>query len=185
MDLGDTDNPIISHYMEDEFGRSITPGIKAVLCRDLYCYWNDLSYSDPNDLHNHKELGLKHKEYFCQTFEEKYPWLCPCKAHWKVDQLWVSYFSIWKLPCNTPDPKMRQLTPTSMSANKATSPAPVGSKCRFEEPENLAEYPSKWHKGKDRDILMEPTTFIHTRPMPRKKVSKKMTQVCLPCICLM
>ena len=128
MDLGDADSPIISRYMEDEFGRSITPGVKAALRRDLYCYWNDLSYSDPNDLRNHGELGLKRKEHFRQTFEEKYPWLRLCEAHWKVDQLWVSYFSTWKRPRNTPDPKMKESTPTSTSADKATSPAPVCDK---------------------------------------------------------
>ena len=35
--------------------------------------------------------------------EEKYPWLRLCEAHWKVDQLWVSYFSTWKRPRTAPN----------------------------------------------------------------------------------
>ena len=95
MNLG-INCPIISLYMEDEFGEPIPPGVKAALRKDLYAYWNDLFYAGSNDLRKYGDLGLDQKNHFRKTFEDKYPWLRLCEAHWKVDQLWISYFSTWK-----------------------------------------------------------------------------------------
>ena len=163
--------PTISLYMEDENGRAIPSGRKIELRKDLYCYWNDLYWAGSTDLRNFGELGLERKEDFRKTFEDRYKWLRLCEGHWKVDQLWVSYFSSWKRPRTSPDRKTKESSPISTTADRATSPPPVNSKRRFEEDETSAEGSSKRQKGKQVD-LMAPTTFHHSRPASRKRVHK-------------
>ena len=179
----DANSPIISIYMVDKHGNAIPDGEKTALRRNLYSYWNELFVTQPGDLRNHGDLSLTRKEHFRRTFEEKAPWLRLCEAHWKVDQLWVSYFSSWKRPRTTPDPKTKEPSPAmSASADKATSPAPeVRSKRRLEEEGDAIEDPSKRHKGKGKDLpdLMAPTPFQHSRPQSRKKAAK-MARVCPP-----
>ena len=91
-------NPIISLYMEDENGQPIPESTKKALCRDLYRYQNDLYSSGSDDLCPYGELGLDRKDHFQNHFKGSYPWLRLCASHWKVDQLWLSYFHTWKKP---------------------------------------------------------------------------------------
>ena len=163
--------PIISLYMEDENGRAIPSGRKIELWKDVYCYWNNLYLAGSTDLWNFGKLGLKRKEDFCKTLKDRYKWLCLCEGHWKVDQLWVSYFSSWKRPCTSPDCKTKELSPISMAADQGTSPPPINSKRRFEEDETSTGGSSKRKKGKEVD-LMAPTTFYHSRPASQKRVQK-------------
>ena len=93
------ESPIISLYMEDENSQPIPKSTKKALRRDLYRYWNNL-YSSSSDNHcPYSKLGLDRKGHFRNHFEGSYPWLHLCVSHWKVDQLWLSYFHTWKKPC--------------------------------------------------------------------------------------
>jgi hypothetical protein len=168
----DLTSPIISLYMEDELGRPIPSGIKYALRKDLYSYWNDLYWAGSSELHNHGALGMERRQHFSQTFEGKFPWLRLCEGHWKVDQLWVGYFSTWKRPRSTPDTQAtEESSPISISAIMATSPPPVTSKRGLEEDKSLSEVASKRHKGYGSD-LMAPTIFHNSRPLPRKVPAK-------------
>jgi hypothetical protein len=172
----DADSPIISLYMEDEDGQPIARGIKGALRKDVYSYWNELFWADSNDLRNHGDLGIKRKEHFRRTFEEMYPWLRLCEGHWKVDQLWMSYFSTWKKPrrSESPDPKSKESTPIDVSSDGPAPPTPAGIKRRLEEHDSqMLEDPSKRQRGDIPSV----TNFHHSRA-PRKKTPVRMAKVC-------
>ena len=116
--------PIISLYMEDKFGEPIPPGVKSALRKDLYTYWNNLFYASSNNLRKYGDLGFDRKNHFHKTFEDKYPWLRLCKAHWKVDQLWISYFSTWKRPHKSPTAKSGGVFPSQYIRHPGNFPYP-------------------------------------------------------------
>ena len=195
------DSPVISLYMEDETSTAISPGVKNTLQGDLFSYWNDI-HETGEVLKKFTELGLKRKDHFRAYLEIKYPWLHLCKAHWKVDHLWINHFRSWKKPRLSPtlepganttpnkeatDPKLLDPIPTSDRAepgtpmNASSSPqAPgIGSKRGREGPDDL-DNPLKRRKGKEREIFT-PTNFHHTHPIPRRFVGK-ITKVSKSCI---
>ena len=135
------DSPILSLFMEDEFGQPVSDEVKEEVRGDLFGYWNDI-YDVGEKLTNYKELGLKRREDFRKTMEGKFPWLRLCEGHWKAKQLWINYFSPWKktrLP-PTPDTKkpspspnnLRGKTPIELSSDdnekpKAQTPIDISS----------------------------------------------------------
>lgn len=173
------DSPIISLYMEDESGQPISAGVKNTLRGDLISYWNEIRASG-EELTNFTDLGLERKDHFRKTFEDKYPWLRLCEAHWKVDHLWINYFGSWKKSRNTPepttvtDPRQQSTDPKRSETLPGPTPAPiqepspetsgasVGSKRGREEPGDLYRT-SKRYKGKDKAIFT-PTKFYNSRP---------------------
>ena len=163
----EVDGPIISLYMEDEHSRLIPESIKKALRRDLYGYWNGLYSSSSDSLRPSSELDLERRDHFRNRFEVSYPWLRLCSGHWKVDQLWLSYFHTWR-KTRTLDPASTESSPSSTAAVKMASPPPIPSKRRLEEEEDSAGDPSKRRKGKAVDT-MAPTAFHHSRPLPRKR----------------
>ena len=153
--------------MEDEHGRPIPESIKKALRKDLYGYWNDLYSAGSDDLRTYGDLGLERKDHFRSCFERSYPWLRLCAGHWKVDQLWRSYFHTWKKP-RTSDPSVREPSPPSTAAVKTIPPPSVPSKRRLEGDEGSADDPSGRGKGKAKDIVA-PTAFHHSRPLLQKR----------------
>ena len=107
------DSPIISVFMEDEFGEPIPEALKSKLRGDLTAYWNDV-HDTGEVLKRWSDLGLRRKDHFRKTFEAKYPWLRLCEANWKVDHLWINYFRTWRK--NHPE-----LGPSPEPANKHTT----------------------------------------------------------------
>jgi hypothetical protein len=194
----DIDSPMISMFMEDRSGNSIPVDTKTALRSDLYAYWNDVYETHPNDLRGYTGVGLQRRDHYRQTFEARYPWLRLCNGHWKVDQLWLSYFYTWKRPRSSTGPNAKESTPTgtsadlnakestptSTSANLATSPPPLASKRRLEEDEDSGDDPSKRHKGKGRYIdskIVSPIGFHHGNISSRKKKAPvKMAKVRSP-----
>ena len=91
----DFDAPILSLFVEDEFGRPLPTEVKEEVRGDLQGYWTDLN-NKGTEPKNYKELGFTIKEDFRKTMEGKYPWLRLGYGHWKVKQLWINYFPSWK-----------------------------------------------------------------------------------------
>ena len=186
-------DPKISLYMEDQYGNPIPPEIKTALRHEVHAYWNDLYWDGSSDLRNYGNVGLRRKDDFRKTFEDRYPWLRLCSGHWKVDQLWMSYFHSWKQPKYprptsdqdtkelTPGENVKELTPDSTTATMATSPPPLGSKRRLEEHEDSTDESYRRQKRKeDNLILMAPTVFHHSRPPAKTKVPLRKAKVRLP-----
>ena len=111
------DSPILSLFMEDEFGQPVSDEVKEEVRGDLFGYWNDL-YDTGKKLTNYKDLGLKRREDFRKTMESKFPWLCLCEGHWKVKQLWINYFSSWKKTRLPPTPDTKKPSP-ALTTSKA------------------------------------------------------------------
>lgn len=169
-------SPTISIFLEDEFGNPIPPGIKKAIRDDVHSYWNECS---PQELGNWSDIGLTTKEAFRTKFEGAYPWLRLCEGHWKVDHMWINYFSKWK---NSYHP-----SPTNILLDSRTSNISVGSKRGHEEPEDSDRDSPKRLKGKEREIppsignlprkwTFTPTRFIHSRA-PRKKALARLGKV--------
>ena len=190
------DSPIISIYMEDESGKPISHGNKLALRGNLFSYWNDVSRSG-EELMNFTDLGLERKEHFRKTFEDMYPWLRLCEGRWKVDHLWINYFSSWKKSRSTPEPNATKDSKRSVAGSKPSGPTTsitkkpvtttdesdlsVGSKRGREEPEE-PENPSKRQKGKEKENVV-PANFHPPRPIPKKKVRAILSKVSRSKVC--
>lgn len=112
-------SPILSLFMEDEFGKPISDGVKDEIRGDLVGYWNDIHESGET-VKNYTDLGFKRREDFRKTMEAKYPWLRLCDGHWKAKQLWINYFTTWKknhLP-PTPAPANPKIESTASRKTK-------------------------------------------------------------------
>jgi hypothetical protein len=175
--------PLISSYMEDQFGNNISEGVKAALRGDLFAYWTGL-HRNREPITNWKDLDLDMKERFRAKFEKAYGWLRLCEGHWKVDHLWINYFGSWKRSRMTPvpdpglDPKNR---PHATAVVTEGSDASTGSKRGHEEPEGASETFSKCrrgpYKGKDKEAF--PLTEFHHTSRKSKKFPAKLAKVCL------
>jgi hypothetical protein len=108
------DSSVLSAFMEDEFGKPISEAVKARVRSDIYSYWTDV-HDSGEKLCNWTDIGLRRKDHYRRTFEERYPWLRLCEASWKVDHLWINHFRGWKK--NHPELK---LTETPEPANPLT-----------------------------------------------------------------
>jgi hypothetical protein len=179
------ESPIISLFMEDEFGNPIPETIKGKLRGDLIAYWNEVHRSGEL-LRNFTETGITRKDDFRKFFEGKYNWLRLCEGRWKVDQLWINYFGTWKknhssLPA-TPEPPaaLEDATPgpndvaSGAGRNPDVSTISTSHKRRLEESETRSEDSVKRHQGMS---AIQPTKFHHSRPQPRKKGSSKIAKV--------
>ena len=190
----DPNLPILSLFMEDEFGNPVSDEVKEEVRGDLYGYWTDVLNDIDNTgevLTRYKDLGFKRKEDFRKTMEGKYPWLRLCEGHWKVRQLWINHFSSWKRvhmpapppPTNPADPN--GVTPIELSSDEGDSDdrepmtpieissdgddSPTGSKRRREE-SNDSESSSKKHKGKGKEVAA--SNFHHPPPQTKKTKAK-------------
>lgn len=162
--------PVMCLWMVDQNGQHISSGIRHSLRQDIFAYWTGID-AGVERLTIFTDTPLARKEDFHQTFEAKYPRLRLCEGHWKVDQLWISYFSSWRRPHSSPTPEKtgpitKGQSPFEMAVEE--SRAPVPAKRKSDDSNSLNEDPSKCFKGKAVDI-MAPTNFHHKRPQPRLK----------------
>ena len=129
----DTDSvsPVLSLFMEDEFGQPVSDDVKKEVRGDIAGYWTDVHNSD-EDLGNWKEIGFKRREDFRKTMEGKYNWLRLCEGHWKTKQLWVNYFPSWKTsnlpPTVTPTPADNETPSPDPDAGEGETPTSTKTK---------------------------------------------------------
>ena len=68
----ETDSPTLTLFMEDEFSHPISEEVKDELHSNTMMYWNGvLEKGEGASLKNYMDLGLKWKEDFCSTMENK------------------------------------------------------------------------------------------------------------------
>ena len=170
--------PILSMFMEDEFGNPISDGVKEEVYDALQSYWIDL-HDSGEPVRGWSETGLRRKDDFQVSMERKFPWLKLCEGHWKAKQLWINYFGKWKRsPSNksspTPDGKtagsgnkptqqLKERTPIEISSDAS---APASSKRDREGDEDHESASSKRHKGKERETALP--NFHPPRPQAKK-----------------
>ena len=177
--IEDVDVPVLSIFMEDEFGNPIPKGIRRALRSDVYAFWIDL---ETPKIEGYLETGLATKESFRKTMEGKYPWLRLCEGHWKVGQVWTNClmsYSRWSKSKDA-DPKVsKKTTPTSteptncdgipvIEIETSDSSASAGSKRGRKDDSD--EQLQKKHKGKE-----VASSFHPARPQrmkPKAKVAK-------------
>jgi hypothetical protein len=87
----DVNSSVLSLFFEDEFGDPVSAGVGEEVRGDLTAYWVDMLMEGEVPVH-YSGLGLKRREDFRKTMEDKYPWLRLCEGHWKVRQLWVNHY---------------------------------------------------------------------------------------------
>ena len=92
---GDPILPILSLFMEDEFGMRVSKGTIKAVYNDVTSFWEDMLTTRvlPKIF---SKTGLNTKEAFRIRMEGKYPWLRLCDGHWKVNHLWINYFTSWR-----------------------------------------------------------------------------------------
>ena len=194
----DLDSPIISMFLEDEFGQPVSHETKKRLFGDLNSYWTGMLDAGHTPKNWTDSLDLKTKNDFRRSFEGQYPFLRLCEGGWKVDQLWINYFRIWRRghpALITPEQTItRKLSPatkkpaTDPYTNEPTPdppifhPSDIGSantSTGFKRSREDQEYPdtSKRHKGKAKEI--PGLTPVHPRPQLRK-ISATFAKVSIP-----
>lgn len=171
----DSNPPILSMFMEDEFGDPISDGVKEEVYDTLQSYWIDV-HDSGEPVRGWSETGLRRKDHFQVSMERKFPWLKLCEGHWKVKQLWINYFGKWKRsPSNKPSPtpdettagsgnkpiQQPKKTPIDISSDLGDALANL-KRGRSDEDRNSAS--SKRHKGKE-SVL---PTFHPPRPQAKK-----------------
>jgi hypothetical protein len=185
----DMTGPTMCLFMEDQNGNHISEGIRNSLRKDLFAYWTGVQRNGEL-LTTHSDTDLDRKEHFRETFETKYSWLRLCEGHWKVDRLWINYFSSWRRSHSPVTPtkidqihREQSLLLTSAVADKPHI-APMGSKRKLEVSGNSNEDPSKRLKlkGKVTVDIMQPTDFHHSKP--KRKPVAKIAKVCNIPFCL-
>ena len=166
----DTASPIFSSFMEDEYGQSISAGIKSAVFDDVKSFWVDMhdSIGSPKSF---SKTGLMTKEKFRNHMEGKYPWLRLCEAHWKVNQLWINYFTMWK-PNPSPKTSPDRDGVHTIEIGTSDSDISIGSKRGREDVVHATA--SKKLKGKQ----VEQPVSRPTHPQP-KKLKAKVAKVSL------
>ena len=82
-------------FLKDENGSIISYRQKEQLYAELQAFWND--NIDPNrPPKNWSSVGATLCNKFCDTIEEKFPFLRLCSWRWKVDVLWKRNYHSWK-----------------------------------------------------------------------------------------
>ena len=67
--------PVLSMFLEDEYGRPIPDDVKAQLLGDMQAYWKDLVCSEQISSLNYSQISYQVREDFHTTMEGKYPFL--------------------------------------------------------------------------------------------------------------
>jgi len=162
-----TDLPTLSLFLEDEFGRPIGRHIKKSLLGDITAFWNEM-ISEGKTPTTFSKASFTTKELFRTLLEGKYPWLRLCEGHWKVNQLWVNYYTQWMSSSKSKPKALTNPDGTPVPVieiESSDSGSSTGSKRRREDITDLA--PSKKHKGKLDDSPPHPI-----RPQPKKSKAK-------------
>ncbi|KAF9786841.1 hypothetical protein BJ322DRAFT_1019419 [Thelephora terrestris] len=142
------DESVLTLFFEDETSVLVSDEVKVQVRGDLLAYWIDMA-NDGERLVAYNCLGLKRREDYRQTMENKYPWLRLCEGHWKVRQIWINY---WK---------------------KDRAPKPTGSKSKGKTPIEIfsdAEIPTV-SKAQEAAIEIMSDTEDPSPASKKKKVS--------------
>jgi hypothetical protein len=178
----ESDPPVLSIFMEDEFGRPISKGVRRSLCSDAAAFWEDMVRAGETPT-TFCKTGLARKEEFRACLEDKYHWLRLCDGHWKVNQLWINYFTGWK---NRRFPK--DGPPVATNKNSKAPAIPDGhdtgpftmidtpdskdsTASKREREDHMDAVSSKRYKGKQSEQTV-------SRPL-QKKLSTKVVKVCM------
>jgi len=172
MEKLDANAPILSMFLEDEFGRPISDDVKAQLLGDMQAYWKDLARS--GQATSYSQAGFQVREEFRKTMEGKYPFLRLCEGHWKVYQMWINYCKLKTSPSPSSSrdnqasnsATLKEETPIDVSADPDDTP--IGLKRRRQDDIDSEALPSKKHKGKEREVI----DFHPPRPKPKKNNAK-------------
>lgn len=167
-----TDLPTLSLFLEDEFGRPIAKNVKKSLLGDITAFWNEM-ISEGKTLTTFSKANFTTKESFRTLLEGKYPWLRLCEGHWKVNQLWVNYYTQRTSTSKSKPKTLPDGTPVPViEIDTSDSGSSTGSKRGREDITVLM--PSKKHKGEQLDN--SPPHPIQLQPKKSKaKVAKVST----------
>ena len=177
----DVNAPVLSMFLEDQFGKLVSEEVKDEVLDALQSYWIDV-HNTGEKIRGWSETGLLRKDDFQTTMERKFPLLRLCEGHWKVRQLWTNYTGKWKRsspskrsPGDSSDTQnKRQETPIEISSDDSDPPANIKRRREGEE----ESQPPKRHKGKEREAV--PSKFHPTRPQPKKKAKLGTVRISLP-----
>ena len=131
----DDNVPVLSMFMEDEFGKPVLADVRDEVYDTIQSYWINI-HDNGGEVHGWTNTGLQRKEDFQDTMERKFPWLKLCEGCWKSKQLWINYFGKSKKgPLNksspVPDNKStksdepKEKTPIEISSDDSDPPANV------------------------------------------------------------
>jgi hypothetical protein len=177
----DSDCPTFSLFMEDEFGSWVSEGMRAAVLNDAASFWLDMiSAGEMPKTFGH--TGLDRKTEFRTRLEDNFPWLRLCEAHWKVNQVWINYFTRWRNSYNDNLKKTKSNAPPIPDSDSdsigvievetSDSDASTGSKRGRSD---IAEMiPSKKHKGKQTE---QPASKYGVRSQARPKPTAKIAKV--------
>ena len=93
----DANRPILSMFMEDQFGTPVPADVRDEVYNTVQSYWIDVC-SEGEEVHGWTTTGLRRKEDFQDMMERKFPWLKLCGGRWKSKQLWINYFCHERAP---------------------------------------------------------------------------------------
>lgn len=125
-----SESPVISLFIEDQEGNGVSEAIKERIRGDLSGHWWGMYLAGRNP-DNWTKMSLEEKEIFRAKFEKLYPILRLCEAGWKVDYLWINYFTSWRrqltkhlreLEANKKRPEL--IKAPSLNTKNSVSPAP-------------------------------------------------------------
>ena len=166
--------PVLSMFLEDEYGRPIPDDVKAQLLGDMQAYWKDLTCSKQISSLNYSQIGYRVREDFRTTMDGKYPFLRLCEGHWKVSQMWINYckFKISSPPTSSRNnqapnpPTLKEETPIDVSPDPDDTL--IDLKHRRQDDSGSEALPLKKHKGKEREVVI----FHPLWPKPKKSDAK-------------
>ena len=138
-------------FWEDQNGNPIPPSQRPRVTRDMRAIWQDM-YDNGKHLDSASRIGWEVRQEFRVRMEKEHPWLRLCADHWKVDQLWINYYSGW-----TPAARDKGKQPESLKRELSTE-------------DDAAAGPSKKLK----------TTVQRPRPIPMRKPTAKVSPVLFP-----
>ena len=149
-------------------------GVGKSVRGDVSSFWMDMVNSGEMP-QPWGQTGFTRRDQFRKTLEGKYPWLRLCEGHWKVNQLWVNYFTRWKNRFPSPllkskgkaraDPGDEDDIPV-IEIDTSDSGGSVGSKRGRED--TMDPMPPKKAKVKQEGMSIP----RHARPRPTKTSAK-------------
>lgn len=116
-DNEDSASSILTLFFETESGQPVASDAKDEVRKDLAAYWVDMLLSGERPT-TYAGLGLKRREHYRITMEDKFPWLRLCDGHWKVRQIWINYFK----PKRIQDLIIKYEIPMDVSGDTPESP---------------------------------------------------------------
>jgi len=82
-------------FLEKESGELISVSEKEALYDEVHAWWNN-NVTAGCIPRNWSSAGAMLRDKFRFDLEVKFPFLCLCSGHWKVDELWKKNYHSWK-----------------------------------------------------------------------------------------